>query len=70
VLAAAGVGIGIVASIAFGKVMSTAVVGITPRDPATIAGAAILMLVVATAACLVPARRASYADPATVLSAD
>ena len=70
VLAGAGVAIGVVASIALGKVMSTTVVGVTPRDPATIVGAAAIMLAVATAACLIPARRASRADPAGVLSAD
>jgi ABC-type antimicrobial peptide transport system permease subunit len=70
VLAGAGVAIGIAASLAVGRLMATAVVGVTPRDPATIAAAAAVMLAVAAAACLIPARRASRADPAVVLSAD
>jgi predicted permease len=70
VLAGSGVTIGVVAALGLGKVMSTAVVGIAPRDPATLAGAAVVMMAVAAAACLIPARRASRADPAAVLSAD
>jgi predicted permease len=70
VLAGAGVTAGIIAALALGKLMSTAVVGVTPRDPPTLAAAAIVMLIVATAACAIPALRASRSDPAVVLSAD
>jgi ABC-type antimicrobial peptide transport system permease subunit len=70
VLAGAGVMGGLLTALALGKLMSTTVVGVRPRDPATLAAAAIVMLLVATAACLIPALRASRSDPAAVLSAD
>jgi ABC-type antimicrobial peptide transport system permease subunit len=37
--------------------------GVTATDTATAAGAALVMLLVATAACLLPARRAVSIDP-------
>jgi putative ABC transport system permease protein len=70
VLAAAGVTAGLIAALALGKLMSTAVVGVTPRDPRTLIAAAIVMVLVAVAACALPALRASRSDPALVLSAD
>jgi hypothetical protein len=37
--------------------------GVAPWDPLTISGVAALLLIVATSACLTPARRASKTDP-------
>jgi len=42
----------------------------SPRNPVVLAAVAATMLVVAIAATLIPAWRASRVDPATVLRAD
>jgi putative ABC transport system permease protein len=44
--------------------------GVTPTDPIAIAGAAALVIVVAFAACCVPARRAMRVDPIVALRRD
>jgi len=67
VLAASGVGIGVVVAALSGRVLSDLLFEITPRDPATLAVVAGLLLVVALVACVVPARRATRVDPARVL---
>ena len=43
---------------------------LTPRDPATIAGAAAAMIAVSLAAAYVPAVRASRVDPIVALRAE
>jgi len=66
-LVAAGVGLGIVASVWLARFAAALFYGIGPRDPATLAGAAIALAAVAAAAAWAPARRASSIDPAQVL---
>ena len=41
--------------------------GVDPHDPLTFVGTAILMALVATAACYIPARRAVGIDPIVAL---
>lgn len=64
-LAVIGVGmaIGLAASLALTRVISSALFGVTPTDPATYAIVLVTILVVACLACLVPARRALQVDP-------
>jgi ABC-type lipoprotein release transport system permease subunit len=50
--------------------MTNLLVGVAPNDPATLAGIVLLFLIVAAAACYVPARRATLVDPLTALRAD
>ena len=46
------------------------VFGISPRDLATVAALAVLLSLIAAAACLLPARRATQVDPMTALRVD
>jgi ABC-type lipoprotein release transport system permease subunit len=47
--------------------MSKLLCGVSATDPATFAGAAVLLATVALAACWIPAHRASGLDPVLVL---
>jgi len=66
-LAAAGVAIGLAGAYSLTRLMEKLLFGITPTDPATLTGVAALLLVVAFAACYVPARRAAKVDPMVAL---
>jgi ABC-type antimicrobial peptide transport system permease subunit len=67
VLTAIGLAAGIPAALLATSTLRAMLFGLAPRDPATIAGAAILMLLLAMAASFVPARRASRLDPMAAL---
>ena len=65
--AVAGMAIGLVAALALGKTISSLVFGVTPTDPMTLAGVAVVLASVALAACLFPAMRATRVDPIRAL---
>ena len=67
---AVGVGLGIALAIATGKLIEALLYGIAPRNPLVLALVSACLLVVAILATLVPAWRASRADPITALRAD
>jgi putative ABC transport system permease protein len=69
-LAALGLSIGIASSLILVRAVRTMVVGVSPFDPLTLIGGSLLLLIVATLACLAPARRASNVDPAVTLAAE
>jgi putative ABC transport system permease protein len=63
----AGVAIGVLAGLALTRLLSSLLFGVTPRDWLTFSGVTILLLVVALAACAIPARRAMRVDPIVAL---
>jgi ABC-type antimicrobial peptide transport system permease subunit len=71
-LALAGIGaaIGLVAAFGLMRLMSSLLFGISPRDPLTYILVPAALLMVATFASYVPARRAAGIDPANTLRAD
>jgi ABC-type antimicrobial peptide transport system permease subunit len=65
--AIAGVAIGIIAGLALTRLLSSLLYGVTPGDWLTFVSVSLLMLVVALAACAIPARRATRVDPIVAL---
>jgi ABC-type antimicrobial peptide transport system permease subunit len=66
----AGAGTGLLAAIWLAQWMQGVLFGVTPLDAVSFALAPVVLLPVAVAACLLPARRASATDPAVVLRGD
>ncbi len=66
-LALIGVAVGLTAGLGMAKLVSTMLYGVSAYDPATYVGMAGLLLIVAIAACYVPARRAVRVDPVVAL---
>jgi putative ABC transport system permease protein len=67
---AIGVVAGSAAAIASARLLEKLVFGVSASDPLTLASVAGALMLVALAASLVPAYRASRLDPADVLRAD
>jgi len=59
----AGLGV----AVACGRLVRSLLYQVSPADPLTIAGVAIALIVLAAAACALPARAAAALDPAKVL---
>ncbi len=66
-LAFAGIFTGLIASFWLTKLLSDFLYKVKPTDPPTFAGVAIALLVVALAACWIPAMRATRVDPIVAL---
>ncbi len=62
-----GIALGLGGSLALTWLMQGLLFGVSPTDPFTYAGVALLLCAVAVVACLVPARRATLVDPITAL---
>ena len=66
-LTAIGLGAGVVAAFAVTRAMSSVLYGVTATDGSTFAAVVALLGVVACAASVIPAARASRVDPMVVL---
>ena len=62
-----GIGLGIVAALIVTRLMATLLFGISATDPLTFVAVALLLALVAIAACYIPARRATHVDPIVAL---
>ena len=67
---AGGIAVGLLAALAATRAMSSLLFGVGAADVPTFAAVAGLLIVVALAACAVPARRAIGVQPASVLRND
>jgi ABC-type antimicrobial peptide transport system permease subunit len=66
-LTAAGSAIGMAAALALSLIAAGLLYGVSPTDTLTIAAVPAILFAIATAACLVPARRAASLDPIRAL---
>lgn len=68
--AALGLVIGLIGSVWTGRLLTGFLHEVTPYDPVTIGGVALLLLTVVFTACVAPARRASSVDPSEALRSE
>jgi putative ABC transport system permease protein len=66
-LALLGISLGVIAALIITRLMATLLYGISASDPVTFTAVALLLAVVALAACYIPARRATRVDPIVAL---
>jgi putative ABC transport system permease protein len=66
-LAIGGAAVGLACALVVSRLIAGALYGVTPTDPLTFAGVALLLIGVALLACYIPARRALRVDPMTAL---
>ena len=66
-MALIGVALGIAAALGLTRLMENQLFGVTAHDPLTFVAVAILLTLVATLACYIPARRAVRVDPLVAL---
>jgi putative ABC transport system permease protein len=65
-----GIGLGLLATFALMKLISTQLYGVSARDPLNLILVTALLAVISLLACWTAARRARYVDPAIALRAD
>jgi predicted permease len=70
VVALVGAAVGLGAALAGSRLIASLLYGVSPRDPAVFAGTTAMLLVVAAAACWLPARRAARLSPLEAVRTD
>ncbi|RPJ81006.1 MAG: FtsX-like permease family protein, partial [Acidobacteria bacterium] len=70
VLAVSGLALGLAGALALTRVLATILFGVSPTDPFTFATVSLFLVLVALAACAVPAWRAARIDPVVALRAE
>jgi putative ABC transport system permease protein len=70
VMAATGVGIGVVLALLSAKTISAMLYGVGPRDPIVLGGVSAFLLLIALVAALAPAVRAARIDPMQAIRVD
>jgi putative ABC transport system permease protein len=65
-----GIGVGLVAALAGGRVIETLLYNVSPRDPIVIGVVTLLLTGIALIACWLPARRAARLSPLEALRTD
>jgi putative ABC transport system permease protein len=69
-LAGIGIVLGVAGALAVSRLLSSFLFGVSPTDPVTLAGVALLLGLVTVVASYLPARRAASVDPMTALRSD
>jgi len=69
-LTAIGVGLGLVLFALVARFIRSFLFGVAPGDPLTLLGAALTLIMIASLASWIPARRAGRVDPAEALRAE
>lgn len=69
-LTAIGLALGLLGALGLGRVTASALYGVSPFDPVTMAGVMVLFLAVAALATVLPAERASRTDPVEALRSE
>jgi predicted permease len=67
---ATGITIGLTAALAVNRILQSQLVGVSPYDPVTMAGAPVVLVLAALLACQIPARQAMNVDPVVALRHD
>lgn len=70
VLVATGAVLGVAATFVCARLIASQLYGIGPHDPMAVAGATLLLFLIALVACSLPARRAARVDPIVAMRAD
>jgi predicted permease len=70
VLASAGVAVGLASALLLSRVLSGMLYSLSPRDPVTLGGVALLLLATTLLAGYLPARRATRVDPVIALRSE
>jgi putative ABC transport system permease protein len=69
-LGVSGAAAGLVGAVGLTRLLKSRLYGVSPVDPATFGAVTVLLLLVAVAACWIPARRAATVDPVVALRAE